>query len=173
MLIRGRGLIPVTLAALALGAATAVPVATADASTAGYTQACSAANLQIRLGLADGAAGTVYQQVHFRNTGSSPCTIDGYPRFVYLNHAGDRIGFPAAPTGAHHAVTLRSGGAGVAALGIPDWQNFPAGRCHARHATQLVVRAPGTSHSRVLDLSVKVCTTKFGRSTSLAVRHHF
>lgn len=173
MKIRGRGLIPATLASLALAAGGAVPMATADATAAGYAPTCTSANLRVRLGLSEGAAGTVYQQVHFRNISSSPCTIDGYPRFVYLNHAGDRIGFPAAPTGPHHAVTLRAGGAGVAALGIPDWQNFPAGRCHARHATQLRVRAPGTIHPRVLDFAVKVCTTKFGRSMSLAVRHHF
>jgi hypothetical protein len=172
MKIRGRYLLPVTLAALAMGAGSAVPVATASASDP-YTGVCAGSHLTVKLGLSDGAAGSTYRQVHIRNTGSSPCTIDGYPRFVYLNHAGERIGFPAQASGSHHALTLRPGGAGVAALQIPDWQNFPAGRCHARQAPLLAVKAPGTSHFRVLRLGAKVCTTKFGRSFSLAVRHHF
>jgi hypothetical protein len=171
MNIRGLCLIPVTLAALA-SVGTALPLSPAAASST-TPAPCTGSQLGVHLGRSDGAAGTTYQVVRFRNTSSAACTLDGYPRFVHLNAAGDRIGFPAKPAGSHQAVTIRPGHVGVAALGIPSYLNFPRARCHPRPAVQLAVRAPGTTERRILQLPVTVCTTKFGRSTSLAVRHHF
>jgi hypothetical protein len=173
MKIRGRRLIPVTLAAIALGAATAVPLVPVSASPATAPTGCTAEHVKVHLGHSDGTAGTTYQKVRFRNTGASACILDGYPRFIYLNRAGDRIGFPAKPDGPHHAVTIEPGHVGVAALGIPDYLNFPRARCHPRHAVKLGVTAPGTTQRQQLKLKVTVCTTRFGRSFSLAVRHHF
>jgi hypothetical protein len=167
---RGRLCVPVTVAALALGALASAP---ADAASAASAARCTGAQLGVHLGSSEGAAGTTYQKVRFRNVGSSACTLDGYPRFVYLNAAGDRIGFPAKAVGTHSPVKIRPDRVAVAALGIPAYQNFPRARCHPRHATAIRVTAPGTVKHHTLPLSVTVCTTKFGRSTSLAVRHHF
>jgi Domain of unknown function (DUF4232) len=163
------------IAAMATGAmaCTALALAPAAAVPTVATASCTGSQLGAHLGASDGTAGTTYQIVRFRNKGSSACTLDGYPRFVYLNAAGDQIGFSAEPSGTHHPVTIRPGHVAVAALGIPDYLNFPRVRCHPRHATAIRVTAPGTHKHRTLPLSVTVCTTKFGRSTSLAVRHHF
>jgi Domain of unknown function (DUF4232) len=170
MTIRGRLCVAIAVAALACGALAAVP---ATAAPAASITSCTGRQLGVHLGSSEGAAGTTYQKVRFRNVGSSACTLDGYPRFVYLNAAGDRIGFPAKPVGAHSPVTIRRDRVAVAALGIPAYQNFPRARCHPRHAAAIRVTAPGTVKHHTLPLSMTVCTTKFGRSTSLAVRHHF
>jgi uncharacterized protein DUF4232 len=170
MTIRGRLCVLIAVAALACGA---LALAATDAAPAGSAAGCSGAQLGVHLGSSEGAAGTTYQKVRFRNVGSSACTLDGYPRFVYLNAAGDRIGFPAKPVGTHSPVTIRPDRVAVAALGVPAYQNFPRARCHPRHAAAIRVTAPGTVKHRTLALSMTVCTTKFGRSTSLAVRHHF
>jgi hypothetical protein len=172
MNIRGRLLVPVTVAALALATVAAGALSPAGAAGAAIS-GCTGGQLGVHLGSSQGAAGTTFQNVRFRNHSSSACTLDGYARFVYLNAAGDRIGFPAEPVGPHQPVTVRPGHAAVAALGIPAYQNFPRARCHPRHAVAIRVTAPGTVKRHVLPLSVTVCTTRFGRSTSLAVRHHF
>jgi hypothetical protein len=113
----------------------------------------------------------------FPSSDSDPAAVslspDGFSRFVNLNAAGSQIGYAAEPTGTHHAVTLRPDHVAVGALGIPAYQNFPRSRCHPQDATAIRVTAPGRHRHHTLPLSVPVCTTKAGRSTSLAVRHHF
>jgi hypothetical protein len=170
MNIRGRLFVPMAVATLVCGAFTLAP---AGAVPVASTTSCTGAQLGAHLGLSEGAAGTTYQVVRFRNHGSSACTLDGFPRFVYINAVGSQIGYAAQPTGTHHAVTIRPGHVAVGALGIPAYQNFPRARCHPRHATAIRVTAPGTHKHHTVALSVTVCTTTFGRSTSLAVRHHF
>jgi hypothetical protein len=170
MNVRGRLLVPMAVSALVSGALALAPV---DAGALSATASCTGAQLGAHLGLSQGAAGTTYQVVRFRNHGSTACTLDGYPRFVFLNAAGDRIGLPAKPSGTHRPVTVRPDHVAVAALGIPSYQDFPRARCHPRRATSIRVTAPGTHKHHTLPLSVTVCTTKFGRSTSLAVRHRF
>ncbi len=173
MKFRARSALRGAIAVLALGAASAIPMLPTDASATTATPACSASMLHIRLGLSDGAAGTSYQRVRFLNTSSTACTLNGYPRFVYLDGSGNRIGFPAKHGGRHHAVTIRPGKVGIAALGIPDYLNFPPARCHAEDTAKLRVRAPGTNHGTRLRFKATVCTTAVGRSTSLAVRHQY
>ena len=167
---RARHLVPTAVAALAVGVLTLSPTG-ADAAPA--AAACTGAQLGVHLGSSEGAAGTTYQTVRFRNTSSSACTLEGFPRFVYLNADDNRIGFPAVPTGTSHAVTILPGHVAVAALGIPAYQNFPTNRCHPQQAAAIRVTAPGTHKHHRLPLAVTVCTTRFGASTSLAVRHHF
>jgi hypothetical protein len=172
MNLRGRLLVPLAAAALtcsAMAAGTVVPATAAPAAA----PSCTGAQLHVHLGMSQGAAGTVYHNVRFRNTGAAACTLDGFPRFVHLNAAGSRVGFPAVASGGHHPVTVRPGRSAVAALGIPDYLNFPRVRCHPRRATWLRVTAPGTHTHHRLPLAVTVCTTRLGRSVALAVRHHF
>jgi hypothetical protein len=171
------------LAVLALGGAAALPLLPASATTTdaattgsvapGAVGTCAASQLHIHLGQAEGTAGSTYHHVRFLNTGAKACTLDGFPRFVYLDSSGDRVGFPAKHEGRHHRVTIRPGEVAVAALGIPDYLNFPSSRCHAERTAKVSVRAPGTDEATRLKLKAKVCTTKFGRSISLAVKHHY
>jgi Protein of unknown function (DUF4232) len=173
MQVRGRRLIPFFLAMLMCGAGLAAPLSAADAASAAVPSPCTSSQLAVHFGASDSAAGTTYHRIRFRNTSSSACTLDGSPRLVFLNKAGDRIGYPAKRVGAHEPVTIRPDRVGVAALGIPSYLNFPRSRCHPREASKLRVKAPGTTGRHVLNLEVTVCTTKFGRSTSLPVKHHY
>ncbi|MDX6327133.1 MAG: hypothetical protein QOK15_3487 [Nocardioidaceae bacterium] len=174
MQVRGRRLVPLFVATLIWGAGLAAPLSSADAASGAAPSPCTSSQLAVHFGTSDSGAGTTFHRIRFRNTGSSACTLDGYPRLVFLNAAGDRIGFPAKHIRAdHQPVTIRPDRVGVAVLGIPSYQNFPRARCHPRRASQLAVRAPGTTGRHVLTLHVTVCTTKFGRSTSLPVKHRY
>src|SRR5580704_9460974 len=41
--------------------------------------ACPTSSLRVKLGIAQGYAGGVYQVIDFTNTSGSPCTLYGYP----------------------------------------------------------------------------------------------
>ena len=57
---------------------------------------CTPAHLTVTLGPSDGAAGTIYYTILFRNTGTSPCALRGYPGVSSVGGTdGHQIGAPA------------------------------------------------------------------------------
>jgi len=74
----------------------------------------------------NGTAGSVYYPLILRNTGSSTCTMFGYPGVSYVASAGgSQIGAPAARrVGTAHTISLAPGQSAQATLGITDAANF-------------------------------------------------
>jgi hypothetical protein len=84
------------------------------------------------VGQSQGAAGSTYQPIIFTNTGSSPCTLYGYPGVSLV------AGSPVVQVGAAadrntgetpELVTLQPQGTASATLRIVDAQNYPASSC--------------------------------------------
>lgn len=124
------------------------------------------------LGTTGAAAGTSYQQVDFQNRGSQPCTLTGYPGVSFTDSGGSQVGYPASrnPSASPVTVTLASGEYATAAVGIPDYGNFPSNLCRARSASNLRVYPPNQRGSVLVPDMQTVCTTTNGRPSVTTVR---
>jgi len=155
-------------------AATGAPAA-GNSETSGVSAtstSCATSDLKVSLGQSGAAAGTFYQRVDFRNTGTEPCTLTGYPGVSFADDAGHQVGVDASrnPANASATVTLSPGSTAYANLGVPDWGNFPASNCSAAKATMLRVYPPNQRDSVLVPDAQKVCTTAEGRPTITAVQ---
>jgi Protein of unknown function (DUF4232) len=115
--------------------------------------ACPTSSLTVKLGLAQGYAGGVYQVIDFANASRAACTLFGYPGvslvtgppYAQVGLAAKRAG--AAPV---KLVTLAPGMTATALLQIVDAQNYPASTCRPVQATHLRVYPPNQTVSAYL-----------------------
>lgn len=106
---------------------------------------CQPSHLSGSIGSSQGSAGSVYIEIVFKNTGSQPCTLEGYPGVSLA--AGDpvsQVGQPAArnPQATPLKVTLLPNGHANAVLQIGDFDNWPASTCDPVSTTYLLVYPP-------------------------------
>ena len=93
---------------------------------------CPTRSLGLKLGLSQGAAGSVYQVLDFTNISSVSCTLYGYPG---VSLAGGQpvaqVGLAADenPTPPRELVTLAPGAVASSLLRIVDALNYPASKC--------------------------------------------
>jgi len=122
---------------------------------------CVSSDLQASIGQGGAAAGTFYQLLVLTNTSGSACTLYGYPGVSFVTGLGGSvIGAPAARNSLipDTLVTLPSGGAASALVGITDTGNFPPSVCRPGTADWLQIYPPGAYGSLYLQLSSSVCT---------------
>src|SRR5690242_8428019 len=63
---------------------------------AGSTATCRTSGLRVRLGSRQGTAGSFYAPLVFTNTGSTSCTLRGYPGVAYVApRTGQQVGAAA------------------------------------------------------------------------------
>jgi hypothetical protein len=98
--------------------------------------------------MSQGAAGSVYVNLVFKNTGGQPCTLTGYPG-VSLG-AGDpvkQVGQPAArsPQATPIKLTLIPGAHAYAVLQVGNAQNWPSGTCEPATTSYLRIYPPNNS----------------------------
>ena len=142
-----------TATATATGAASAsasAPAGAASSGAASGTAACTSAVLQVSLG---GGAGAGMSQNHvglqLRNTGSSSCTVYGYPGVSWVAGAdGHQVGAAAARQAnvggdAEQAVTLAPGAVASAPLDIVDAAVRTRSECKPVPVKGLRVYPPG------------------------------
>ena len=135
---------------------TAPSTATTNASGA-TTAPCATAALAASLGRPDGTAGTIYYPVNLRNTGSSTCTIQGYPGVSFVAGANNQVGQAAEhDPGSTATVTLSPGQTASATLGIVDAGNFP-GDCQRTPVSGLQSTPPGQTASLVIAHADTAC----------------
>ncbi len=136
--------------------------ATSAASTTvtmtGGTPACTSAHLQASLG---GGAGAGMSQNHtglqLRNTGSSACTLYGYPGVSWVRGAsGVQTGAAATrqtdPNGTEKTVTLAPGALASAPLDIVDAAVIPPSECKPVAVRGLRIYPPGQQAALFLPL---------------------
>jgi len=132
-------------------AATAsVPSAAASATpsssaAAGGAPACATRSLKATVGIAQGAAGSVYQVIDFTNISGSPCTLFGYPGMALAGGTPvTQIGAAAARSTGSSAklVTLAAGKTANALLQITQAENYSASRCAPKASTYLQIYPP-------------------------------
>lgn len=114
-----------TVTATSTETATATATATASASATGGTggggsDRCAVSSLRIRYAddKGGGGAGSVMGTFTFTNTGSSGCTLQGFPGVSYVGGGnGTQVGAPATRTGdTPRATTLANGKSATVAL---------------------------------------------------------
>ena len=137
---------------------TSTAPSTATTSASGATTApCATAALAASVGRPDGTAGTIYYPVNLRNTGSSTCTIQGYPGVSFVAGANNQVGQAAEhDPGSTATVTLSPGQTASATLGIVDAGNFP-GDCQRTPVSGLQSTPPGQTASLVIAHADTAC----------------
>ncbi|MET3637492.1 DUF4232 domain-containing protein [Curtobacterium oceanosedimentum] len=108
-----------------------------------------------------GAAGSTYVHLALRNTGSTTCTLQGWPGVSFVGGgSGAQIGAPATrdEASAHPTVTLAPGAVAVAPLKITQAENYPTATCDPVAADGFRVYPPGSTESLfVRDSGVTAC----------------
>ncbi|MBP1301771.1 MULTISPECIES: DUF4232 domain-containing protein [unclassified Curtobacterium] len=108
-----------------------------------------------------GAAGSTYVHLALRNTGSTTCTLQGWPGVSFVGGgSGEQIGAPATrdEASAHPTVTLAPGAVAVAPLKITQAENYPTATCDPVSADGFRVYPPGSTESLfVRDSGITAC----------------
>ena len=90
---------------------------------------CATSALSISFGNPNGTAGAIHYTITFHNTGSTSCTLYGYPGVSFLTASGAQIGAPA----------VRQGGSSATVTARPRGQRLQLGGGHRpRHPAVLV-----------------------------------
>ena len=136
------------------------PAAGSASPTTAAATACPTRSLGLKLGLAQGAAGSTFQVIDFTNISNATCTMYGYPG---VSLAGGKpvkqIGLAA---GESHAtprtlVTLAPGAVANAVLQIAHAVNFPVATCHPANAGYLQIYPPNQTTPAYLHYSAQTC----------------
>ena len=146
--------------AAASPSASTVPAGASAAATGAAAAACPTRSLGVKPGLAQGAAGSIYQVLDFTNISNVTCTLYGYPG---VSLAGGKpvtqIGLAAART--HNTpvrlVTLAPRAVASALLRIVAAGNFPAAKCQLVKATYLQIYPPNQTTPIYLAYQAQAC----------------
>jgi hypothetical protein len=140
-------------------AASASASAVGSVAASSGAPACTSADLKISLG---GGAGAGMSQNHiglqFRNSGSSPCALYGYPGVSWVAGAdGHQVGAAAQRQSdnsgnAEQAITLAPGALASAPLNIVDAAVIPPSECKPVPVRGLRVYPPGQTAALFLPL---------------------
>lgn len=120
---------------------------------------CTAGELRLSLGAPEGAAGSVYRNLIFTNTGSRPCELTGFPGVSYVaGDDGHQVGPAAEMSGPRGGqVTMAPGGTSVAGLQLVQVANFDASVCHPTPVRGLRVYPPGETASLFVPMDGTGC----------------
>jgi hypothetical protein len=124
---------------------------------------CPTRSLGLKLGLSQGAAGSVYQVLDFTNISGTTCTLYGYPG---VSLAGGQpvaqVGLAADenPTPPRELVTLAPGAVANSLLRIVDAQNYPASKCGPVTTKWLQVYPPNQTTPILLSYKTTGCSKR-------------
>jgi Protein of unknown function (DUF4232) len=123
--------------------------------------ACPTRSLQVKPGVAQGTAGSVYTALDFVNISNVTCTLYGYPGVSLASgQPVTQIGLAAAEDHAHarELVTLAPHAVANALLRIVDAGNFPPAKCHPTPATFLQVFPPNQTTPIYVGYTAQACS---------------
>ncbi|MEP6481909.1 MAG: DUF4232 domain-containing protein [Rhodoglobus sp.] len=129
------------------------PTPTPTQTAAPAVSSCAADSLAVKRGGSDGAAGSTYVTFTFTNSGSTACTLAGYPTMSFVDPGGGVIGAAAAPdTGQPTPQNILQPGDTVqAVLRVTDAGNVD--NCDPRDVADISVVSPNTSAPVKFDAS--------------------
>ena len=152
---------PVATTAPASSAPATPPAVSPSPATAGGPAPCPTRSLQVKLGIGQGTAGSVYTTIDFTNISNVTCTLYGYPG-VSLQTARPvhQIGKPAKenPATPRQLVTLQPQATGNALLQIVDAGNYPASTCGPVTAHYLQVYPPNQTTPAYIKYKTQGCS---------------
>lgn len=116
--------------------------------------ACATSDLKVAAGHGNAGAGNHYVPLRFTNTGSAPCTMQGWPGVSYVEQPqGGPVGKPAHRSGnGGGAVTLQPGGSAVAKIDEVQVHNYDPGACQLTRVKGLRVYPPNNTASRFVPM---------------------
>jgi hypothetical protein len=131
-------------------ASTAAPTGPASSAavnpnTASGAPGCATRDLKATVGIAQGAAGSVYQVIDFTNIGTASCSLYGYPGIALAGGSPvTQIGAAASrsPQAGPALITLKPGNVANTLLRITQAQNYPTSRCSPMASTYLQIYPP-------------------------------
>ena len=153
------------------GGSSSTPAAPPPSSAPAGPAECTTADLHVKLGPSNGAAGTIYYNIDLTNATSASCFVQGYPG-VSLVSAGDSSGSQIGADAKRDAVTpsnqivLAAGQTAHAVLGVAEAGNFPPSTCHMVTAHWLKVFPPDQTAAAYIPFTTQTCA-----STSVATMH--
>jgi hypothetical protein len=155
---------PATAPTAATPSTPATPSATPSNTPNGAASPCLTTGLSVRLGTAQGAAGSTYQPIVFTNISAHTCAMYGYPGVAFIDTpTGQQVGTPATrnPRQLPRTITLVPRASASAVLQIVNPFNYPTATCHPQPVTGLRVNPPGTTTPTDLPLptATTACTT--------------
>ena len=106
---------------------------------------CATRDLKATVGVAQGAAGSVYQVIDFTNIGTASCSLYGYPGISLAGGSPvTQIGAAASrsPQAGPALVTLAPGAVANTLLRITQAQNYPTSKCSPVASTYLQIYPP-------------------------------
>lgn len=105
---------------------------------------CKVADLSLRLGGGDAAAGTRYRALVFTNKGGRTCTIQGFPGVSYVaGDDGHQVGPAAYRNGTKGSViTLKPGDSASATVGFVQVHNYDPAACKPTEVRGLRIYPP-------------------------------
>jgi hypothetical protein len=116
-----------------------------NAAAAGGPPGCATRDLKATVGVAQGAAGSVYQVIDFTNIGTASCSLYGYPGIALAGGSPvTQIGAAASrsPQAGPALVTLKPGAVANTLLRITQAQNYPTSKCSPMASTYLQIYPP-------------------------------
>ena len=152
---------PSTPASAPASSAPAVPAATPAQSAPPGPGPCPTRSLQVKLGVSQGTAGSIYTTIDFTNISSVTCTLYGYPGVsLQTSRPVHQIGKPARenPATPRQLVTLQPQATGNALLRIVDAGNYPASMCGPVTAHYLQVYPPNQTTPAYIKYKTQACS---------------
>jgi Protein of unknown function (DUF4232) len=122
--------------------------------------ACPTRSLSVKAGGSEGAAGSVYQTLDFRNISAASCTLYGFPGVALAGGSPvKQIGLAAAEdhSSPRQLITLAPGAVANAVLRIVQAANFPPSRCDLKNATHLQIYPPNQTTPVYLKYKAQAC----------------
>jgi Protein of unknown function (DUF4232) len=157
-------------AASGTGARTSSPAP--DPTPSAGLRLCPTSALRASLGTANGAAGSIYYPLKFRNVSGTACTMFGYPGVSFVTGvSGRELGGAAVrnPTFAPHAVSLDPGATAHATLQVVIAQNYPRSICDPVTAHWLRVYPPDQLAPLYVRFTAVTCTGNVAGGSTLGI----
>jgi hypothetical protein len=132
---------------------TTQPVTT---TTAASTAACTTTNLAISVGQSQGAAGHIYIPILFKNVGSTPCTMGGFPGVAATTSGGQQAVQATRTSATATTITVPPGSFASAMLVATDVPSGTATTCPTYPG--ILVTPPNTAKSQALSVQVPGCS---------------
>lgn len=120
---------------------------------------CEVTDLTVTLRGDDGAAGTIYRELVFTNTGRRTCTIQGFPGVSFVGgDDGHQVGQAAAWDGqAGPVVKLRPRAEATAVLAFPNIDNYDPTDCVPTPVRGMRVYPPHDTKSEFVSFETTAC----------------
>ena len=137
----------------------------AAATPSAGTAACATGNLKATVVTGEGgaAAGSTYYPLNLTNSGSSSCSLFGYPGVSWVTSpSGSQIGQPASrnPVVTPSTVVLAPGQTAHVTIQVVDAGNYDKSTCQPVTAHWLKIYPPGQFTALYVKFSAQTCSAK-------------